>query len=71
MRAGAIAQLEMPGDEVGVEVREEHVADRETMLSGEREVLVDVALGSTTAATRVASSPIRYDAWARHPDRTA
>ena len=43
-RAGAIAQLEVTGDEVGVEVREEDVRDPQAVLGGEREVLIDVAL---------------------------
>ena len=34
----------MPGDEVGVEVREEDVRDPQAVLGGEREVLIDVAL---------------------------
>ena len=43
-RAGAIAQLEVAGNEVGVEVREEDVLDPQAMLGGEREVLIDVTL---------------------------
>ena len=43
-RADAIAQLEVAGNEVGMEVREEDVLDLETMLGGEREVLIDVTL---------------------------
>ena len=43
-RAGAIAQLEVAGDEVGMKVREEDVLDSQAVLGGEREVLIDVAL---------------------------
>ena len=42
--AGAVAQLEMPGDEVGVEVRQEDVRDPQAVLGGKGEILVDVAL---------------------------
>ena len=35
----------MAGDEVGVEVRQEDVRDLQIVLGGEREVLIDVALG--------------------------
>ena len=35
----------MPGDEVRVQMGEEDVADRETMLPGEGDVTIDVALG--------------------------
>ena len=43
-RPGAIAQLEVAGDEVRMEVREEHVLDSQAMLGGEREVLIHVTL---------------------------
>ena len=43
-RAGAVAQLEMSRDEVGVQMREEHVRDSKAVLSGEGQVLIDVAL---------------------------
>ena len=42
--AAAIAELEMAGDEVGVEVREEDVADLEAECVGVVEILLDVAL---------------------------
>jgi hypothetical protein len=42
--ADAIAQLQMSGDEVGVEVRQQHVPDREAVLRCECHVLIDVAL---------------------------
>ncbi len=42
--AGAIAQLEMAGDEVGVKVREEDVRDPQAVLGRESEILIDVAL---------------------------
>ena len=34
----------MSRDEVGVQMREEHVRDSKAVLSGERQVLIDVAL---------------------------
>jgi len=43
--ADAVAELEMAGDEIGVQVGEEDVLDGEVVLGGEGEVLVDVALG--------------------------
>ena len=43
-RAGAIAQLEVPGQKVGVQVGENDVADRQPVLLRERQVLLDVAL---------------------------
>ena len=43
-RAGPIAQLEVAGEEVGVQVRQEHVRDAQAVLAREREVLLDVAL---------------------------
>ena len=42
--ADAIAQLEVTGDEVGVEMRQEHVGDAKAALVSEREVLIDVTL---------------------------
>jgi hypothetical protein len=44
-RARQIAQFQMSGDEIGVKVREEDVADLEGVFGGEGEVLADVALG--------------------------
>jgi len=43
-RAHPVAQLQMPGDEIGVQVRQEDVLDGEPMFGGKRNVLVDVAL---------------------------
>ena len=43
-RPGAIAQLEVTGDEVRVEVREEDVPDPQIVLGGERKIVIDVAL---------------------------
>ena len=43
-RARAVAQLQVPGHEVGVEVREQHVADPHAEPAGVAQVLVDVAL---------------------------
>ena len=42
--AGAVAQLEVSGDEVGVKVREEDVRDPQVVLGREGEILIDVAL---------------------------
>ena len=42
--ATAITQLEVPGDEVGVEMGEEDVRDREAVVGRERDVLPDVPL---------------------------
>ena len=42
--AAAVAQFQMAGDEVGVEVGEEDVADLEAEFFGVGEVLLDVAL---------------------------
>ena len=43
-RARAVAQLEVAGEEVGVEVRQDDVLDPAAEPLGVREVLVDVAL---------------------------
>jgi hypothetical protein len=43
--AYAVAQFEMAGDEVGVEMGEEHVLDLKIVFDGEGQVLVDVPLG--------------------------
>src|SRR5215469_11825470 len=40
----AVAQLQMPGDEIGMEMREEDVADGEAELCGVGQVLLDIAL---------------------------
>ena len=42
--AHAIAQLQMPGDKIGVEMRQEYVLDLERVLGGKRNVLVRVPL---------------------------
>jgi hypothetical protein len=42
--AGPIAQLEVPGDEVGVEVRQEDVRDAQAVLGRHGDVLIDVTL---------------------------
>ena len=44
-RAGTIAQLEMTRDEVGVQVGQQDVFDREAVLRRKGEVLVDIPLG--------------------------
>ena len=40
----AIAQFQMPGDKIGVEMGQEHVLNFESVLGGKRDVLVRVAL---------------------------
>ena len=42
--ADAIAEFEMAGDEIGVEMGEKDVLDLEAVFGGESDVLVDVAL---------------------------
>jgi len=42
--AHAIAQLEVPGNEIGMQMRQEYVLDLETVLSRESDVLFGVAL---------------------------
>ena len=44
-RSGPIPQLQVPGHEVRVEMRQEDVGDPQPVRLGERQVLVDVALG--------------------------
>ena len=44
LRAGALRQLAMPADEVGVQVRLDDVADAQAALVGRVDVLLDVAL---------------------------
>ena len=63
--AGAVAQLEVPGDEIGVKVREEDVRDPQAVLAGERQVLIDVALRIDDGGRLRRSSPTRYEACAR------
>ena len=43
--AGAIPQLEVTGDEIGVKMREDHVSDLEPMFLGKRDVLIHVPPG--------------------------
>ena len=43
--ADAVAQFEMTGDEIGMEMREDDMLDLQMMLGGESNVLIDVALG--------------------------
>ena len=42
--AHAIAQLQMPGDKIGVEMRQEYVLDLERVLGGKGNVLIRVPL---------------------------
>jgi hypothetical protein len=64
-RARAGGQLAVAGDEVGVQVRFDHVLDAQAVLASFVEVDFDVTLGSTTAA--MPSEPIMYEACARQP----
>jgi len=43
-RPGAIAQFEVSGEEIGVQVRQDHVGDAEVVFPGEGQVLLDVPL---------------------------
>jgi len=43
-RTGPVSQLNVAGDEIGVEMREEHVRDSQAVLVGERDVLIDIPL---------------------------
>ena len=43
--AGPIPELEMAGEEVGVQMCQKHVCDAQPMPRGERHIAVDVALG--------------------------
>ena len=43
-RAAAVPQFEMPGDEIGMEVRQKNVADLHSELFGICKVLLDIAL---------------------------
>ena len=43
-RADAIAQLQMPGDEIGVKMRQKYVLDLQPMFGGERDVLIRIPL---------------------------
>ena len=65
-RAAAVAQFQVAGDEIGVQMREEHVLDLQAVLGGKGDVLVSVALRVDHAAVPVASSPMMYEACARH-----
>ena len=65
--AGPVAQLQVAGDEVGVEVRQEHVADPAAEPVGVVQVLLDVALGVDDGRVATLWSAIRYEAWARQP----
>ncbi len=40
----AIAQFEMSGEEIGVQVRQEDMRDPQIMLARERQILLDIAL---------------------------
>src|SRR6185503_15655606 len=42
--SGAVAQLEVTGDEVRMKVRQEHVGNSEVVIRRERQILIDVAL---------------------------
>jgi len=57
--ADTIAQLQMSGNKIGVEMRQECVFDCEAVLAGKIDVLLNVRCGSMTAAVPDASSPTR------------
>ncbi len=42
--AHAVAKLQVSGEEIGMQVRQEHVGDSQVVRLGEGQVLVDVAL---------------------------
>ena len=63
--AHAIAQFQMPGNEIGVEMSQEYVLDLERVFGSKLNVLVRIPL-STTAAVPVDGSPMRQEACARH-----
>ena len=61
--AGRLGQLEVAGQEVGVEVRLDDELDREAGIgSASARYSATSRCGSTTTARPVVSSPIRYDA---------
>ena len=43
-RPGPVSELQMTGEKIGVEVRQKDVTDREVVVAGKRQVLIDVAL---------------------------
>jgi hypothetical protein len=43
-RAGPVAQFQVSGEEVGVEVRKEYVRDAQVVLVGQGQILIDVPL---------------------------
>ena len=62
-----IAKLEVPGDEVGVQVSQDDVLDAKSSFVGKRQVVADVTLRVDDGGyVRVSSSPMRYDACAKH-----
>src|ERR1700719_1732552 len=50
--AYAVAQLQMPGDEIGVQMGQKYVFDLESVLSSKRNVLVGIALGVDDGSRR-------------------
>ena len=58
--ADPVAKFEMPSQEIGVKVGQEHVLNVQVVFLGEGKVSVDITLRvDATAATREDSSPIR------------
>ena len=57
---GTIAQFQMPGDKIGVEMSEKYVLDSEAVLGGKRDVLVSVALwiNDSCRACRLVSNQV-------------
>src|SRR5436190_16857394 len=60
-RASAIAQFEMAGDEIGVEMSKDHMSDAQAVRVGEGQILPDVALrvDDSGAARRFVADEIR------------
>ncbi len=61
LRAGSIAQLEVPGEKVGVEMRQKDVTNLQAGLLGIRDVGIDVALriDNDRRATRRIANQVR------------
>ena len=57
--AATVAQFQMAGDKVGVEMSEKDVADLQSQFLGVGQVLLNIAWGSTIIAVELRSSPSR------------
>jgi hypothetical protein len=64
--AATVAQFEMAGHKIGVEMREKDMADLQSQFSGVSQILLNIAL-RIHDDSGLRSSPTRYDAWARQP----